>query len=115
MGGRRPRAGTRRTASAATASRATGTAAFWTRSIDRIHELGEFSRDQLEQPHDRRNHRGQEIRRLVLPRDHRRAVALKLKFRTAKNTFERETLVAELDLKPLNDIDDIEPTAAARG
>ncbi|MCC7475977.1 MAG: ATP-binding cassette domain-containing protein [Pirellulales bacterium] len=33
---------------------------------------------------------------------------LKLKFRTAKKTFERDTLVAELALKPLNDLDDIE-------
>jgi excinuclease ABC subunit A len=33
---------------------------------------------------------------------------LKLKFRTAKKTFERERLVAELGLKPLNDIDEIE-------
>jgi excinuclease ABC subunit A len=33
---------------------------------------------------------------------------LKLKFRTAKKTFERDTLVAELGLKPLNDIDEVE-------
>jgi excinuclease ABC subunit A len=33
---------------------------------------------------------------------------LKLKFRTGKKTFEREKLVADLGLKPLNDIDDIE-------
>jgi len=32
---------------------------------------------------------------------------LKLKFRTAKNTFLRETLVRELDLKPLNDMPDL--------
>ena len=29
---------------------------------------------------------------------------LKLKFRTAKRTFERDTLIAELDLKPLNEM-----------
>jgi len=33
---------------------------------------------------------------------------VKLKFRTAKKTFSRDTLVAELDLKPLNDIDEVE-------
>jgi excinuclease ABC subunit A len=33
---------------------------------------------------------------------------VKLKFRTSKRTFEREKLVADLGLKPLNDIDDIE-------
>jgi excinuclease ABC subunit A len=33
---------------------------------------------------------------------------VKLKFRTAKRTFERDTLIAELDLKPLNDLDEIE-------
>jgi excinuclease ABC subunit A len=33
---------------------------------------------------------------------------VKLKFRTAKKTFEREKLVADLGLKPLNDIDEIE-------
>ena len=33
---------------------------------------------------------------------------VKLKFRTAKNTFERDKLVAELGLKPLNDLDEIE-------
>jgi excinuclease ABC subunit A len=33
---------------------------------------------------------------------------VKLKFRTAKRTFEREKLVADLGLKPLNDVDDIE-------
>jgi excinuclease ABC subunit A len=33
---------------------------------------------------------------------------VKLKFRTAKKTFERDKLVADLALKPLNDIDDIE-------
>ncbi len=32
----------------------------------------------------------------------------KLKFRTAKKTFDRDSLVAELDLKPLNDVDEIE-------
>ena len=35
-------AGTRRTASAATASRAAGTAGSWSEVVDRIHELGEF-------------------------------------------------------------------------
>jgi excinuclease ABC subunit A len=33
---------------------------------------------------------------------------VKLKFRTAKKTFDREKLVADLGLKPLNDLDDIE-------
>jgi excinuclease ABC subunit A len=33
---------------------------------------------------------------------------VKLKFRTAKRTFEREKLVADLGLKPLNDLDDVE-------
>ncbi|MEO0531160.1 MAG: excinuclease ABC subunit A [Planctomycetota bacterium] len=33
---------------------------------------------------------------------------VKLKFRTAKRTFNRDTLSAELDLPPLNDMDDIE-------
>ena len=33
---------------------------------------------------------------------------VKLKFRTAKKTFERDKLVADLDLKPLNDLDEIE-------
>ena len=33
---------------------------------------------------------------------------VKLKFRTAKRTFDRDKLVADLDLKPLNDIDEIE-------
>ena len=33
---------------------------------------------------------------------------MKLKFRTAKRTFEREKLVADLGLKPLNDMDDVE-------
>lgn len=33
---------------------------------------------------------------------------LKLKFRTAKKTFQRDQLVAELDLKPLNEIPEIE-------
>jgi excinuclease ABC subunit A len=33
---------------------------------------------------------------------------LKLKFRTNKKTFEREKLVADLGLKPLNDLDEIE-------
>jgi excinuclease ABC subunit A len=33
---------------------------------------------------------------------------VKLKFRTAKKTFDREKLVADLGLKPLNDIDEIE-------
>ncbi len=33
---------------------------------------------------------------------------VKLKFRTAKRTFERDTLVASLGLKPLNDLDEIE-------
>ena len=33
---------------------------------------------------------------------------VKLKFRTAKKTFDREKLVADLGLKPLNDVDDIE-------
>ena len=33
---------------------------------------------------------------------------VKLKFRTAKRTFERDTLIAQLGLKPLNDLDEIE-------
>ncbi|MEX2091642.1 MAG: excinuclease ABC subunit A, partial [Pirellulales bacterium] len=33
---------------------------------------------------------------------------VKLKFRTAKRTFERDTLIADLGLKPLNDLDEIE-------
>ncbi|HJQ79652.1 MAG TPA: excinuclease ABC subunit UvrA, partial [Lacipirellulaceae bacterium] len=33
---------------------------------------------------------------------------VKLKFRTSKKTFERDKLVADLGLKPLNDIDEIE-------
>jgi len=33
---------------------------------------------------------------------------VKLKFRTAKRTFDRDKLVADLGLKPLNDIDEIE-------
>ena len=33
---------------------------------------------------------------------------VKLKFRTAKKTFNREALIEALDLKPLNDLDDIE-------
>jgi excinuclease ABC subunit A len=33
---------------------------------------------------------------------------VKLKFRTAKKTFERDKLVADLGLKPLNDIDEVE-------
>ena len=33
---------------------------------------------------------------------------LKMKFRTAKQTFQRDQLVVALDLKPLNDIDEIE-------
>ncbi|MEX0613026.1 MAG: excinuclease ABC subunit A, partial [Pirellulales bacterium] len=33
---------------------------------------------------------------------------VKLKFRTAKRTFERDKLVADLGLKPLNDLDEIE-------
>ena len=33
---------------------------------------------------------------------------VKLKFRTAKKTFERDTLVADSALKPLNDLDEIE-------
>ncbi len=33
---------------------------------------------------------------------------VKLKFRTAKKTFERDKLVADLDFKPLNDLDEIE-------
>ncbi|TWT94803.1 UvrABC system protein A [Botrimarina colliarenosi] len=33
---------------------------------------------------------------------------VKLKFRTAKRTFNRDTLSTELDLPPLNDVDDIE-------
>jgi excinuclease ABC subunit A len=33
---------------------------------------------------------------------------VKLKFRTAKKTFERDKLVADLGLKPLNDLDEIE-------
>jgi excinuclease ABC subunit A len=33
---------------------------------------------------------------------------VKLKFRTAKKTFDREKLVADLDLKPLNDLDEVE-------
>jgi excinuclease ABC subunit A len=33
---------------------------------------------------------------------------VKLKFRTGKRTFNRDTLAAELDLPPLNDMDDIE-------
>jgi excinuclease ABC subunit A len=33
---------------------------------------------------------------------------VKLKFRTAKKTFERDKLIADLGLKPLNDLDDIE-------
>jgi excinuclease ABC subunit A len=32
---------------------------------------------------------------------------LKMKFRTARNTFRREDLVARLDLKPLNDVPDL--------
>ena len=32
---------------------------------------------------------------------------LKMKFRTARNTFRRETLIAKLGLKPLNEMDDI--------
>jgi excinuclease ABC subunit A len=32
---------------------------------------------------------------------------LKMKFRTARNTFRREELVAQLDLKPLNDMPDL--------
>jgi excinuclease ABC subunit A len=32
---------------------------------------------------------------------------LKMKFRTARNTFRRETLVTKLDLKPLNEMDSI--------
>jgi excinuclease ABC subunit A len=33
---------------------------------------------------------------------------VKLKFRTAKKTFERDKLIADLGLKPLNDVDEIE-------
>jgi excinuclease ABC subunit A len=33
---------------------------------------------------------------------------VKLKFRTAKKTFDRDSLVADLNLKPLNDMDDVE-------
>ena len=37
---------------------------------------------------------------------------LKLKFRTAKNTFQREELVESLDLKPLNDLEEVEAYGA---
>ncbi|MEM1303274.1 MAG: excinuclease ABC subunit A, partial [Planctomycetota bacterium] len=37
---------------------------------------------------------------------------LKLKFRTAKNTFKRDELATQLDLKPLNDLDDVEAYGA---
>ena len=45
---------------------------------------------------------------------------LKLKFRTAKNTFSRDELVRRLDLKPLNDMPDLplygtEPRVKVRG
>ncbi len=32
---------------------------------------------------------------------------LKMKFRTARNTFRKETLISQLDLKPLNEVDEI--------
>jgi excinuclease ABC subunit A len=74
----------------------------------RIHELGEFSPT---------NWNARTIVEIAAPKKidgwFFHAITgerwlLKLKFRTAKQTFDRERLVAELGLLPLNDIDEIE-------
>ena len=86
------------------------------RSIDRIHELGEFSATELEQPHRRRDHRREKVRRLVLPRDHRRAVAGEAEVPRRPRTRSSATSWSQrLALKPLNDLRrPAEPTATSR-
>ena len=77
------------------------------RVVDRIHELGQFS------PTDWNNRSvveisgAEKIRRLVFPRHHGEQWLLKLKFRVARNTFQRDDLVDRLWLKPLNEIADL--------
>jgi excinuclease ABC subunit A len=77
------------------------------RIVDRVHELGEFSetnwnsRSVVEVSAERKSD-GWFMHALT-----GEAWLLKLKFRTAKSTFKREDLVADLALKPLNDMPDL--------
>ena len=75
--------------------------------VDRIHELGEFSDT---------NWNARTVVEIAAARKSDgwffHAITgeqwlLKLKFRVAKNTFQRDDLVAQLDLKPLNDLPDL--------
>ena len=92
----------------ATATRASGTAASSTRSKSEVQELGEFaptnwnSRTIVEITGEKKSD-GWFFHAITGEK-----WLVKLKFRTAKRTFEREKLVADLGLKPLNDMDDIE-------
>ena len=81
---------------------------FWTRSSDRIHELGEFSRDRI----------GTTARSSRSPRRRKsdgwffHAITgetwlLKLKFRTPRHVRARRTARSGARLKPLNDLDDL--------
>ena len=101
-------AGTPATASTATASRANGTAGSstpsrsasrtWANSATPIGTTARSSRSRAAKKSD-----GWFFHAITGER-----WLVKLKFRTAKRTFERDTLVAELGLKPLNDLDEIE-------
>jgi excinuclease ABC subunit A len=77
------------------------------RIVDRIHDLGEFSetnwnsRSVVEISAERKSD-GWFMHALT-----GEAWLLMLKFRTAKSTFKREELVADLALKPLNDMPDL--------
>ena len=104
LGGRRPPLAHRRIASAAMASHAAGTARFWPASsigstnwANSLRPIGTAAASSKSG--------GEEIRRLVLPRHHRRAMAVEAQVPRGRATFKREDLISRIGLKPLNELD----------
>ena len=100
-------AGTRAIASDARASPAGGMARSWRRVVDRVQELGRFA------PTNWNNRTIVEITGekktdgWFLHAVTGEEWLLQLKFRVAKKSFQRDDLVARLDLKPLNEIHEL--------
>ena len=77
------------------------------RVVDRIHELGDFARTNWDHRSIVEISAAKKSDGWFLHAITGEEWLLKLKFRTAKRTFDRESLVATLDLKPLNELPDI--------
>ena len=69
--------------------------------------IGPFQPDRLERPQRGGNPREEEVRRLVLSRDHGRGVALEDEVPHDAGHVQGEEIVARLDLKPLNEMPDL--------